>query len=192
MAYEYKWLRYTQCLKKINCAIAIWWVRQYATLLSYLHYCRGMVNRDLPLSVMRALLVEGRDGEEDTEIEKVSTSNLSSAQPTIELRLVLVWHGGQRIQERWEDGSGVTWDKGCTKWEDLQRTDLKGVGRIWRDWRSCCHQVLIFAILVGTCENAAGQRFGRSCTRELFNPQTWCNGSCGSGNAFPALWEKVI
>lgn len=30
-----------------------------------------MVNRDLPLSVMRALLVEGRDGEEDMEIEKV-------------------------------------------------------------------------------------------------------------------------
>jgi hypothetical protein len=48
------------------------------------------VNRDLPLSVMRALLVEGRDGEEDTEIEKVSTSNLSSAQPTTESRLVLV------------------------------------------------------------------------------------------------------
>jgi hypothetical protein len=73
--------------KLCNCYLG---VRQYATLLSYLHYCRGMVNRDLPLSVMRALLVEGRDGEEDTEIEKVSTSNLSSAQPTTELRLVLV------------------------------------------------------------------------------------------------------
>jgi len=30
-----------------------------------------MVNRYLPLSVMRALLVEGRDGEKDVEIEKV-------------------------------------------------------------------------------------------------------------------------
>ncbi|BBN13132.1 nuclear pore complex protein Nup205 [Marchantia polymorpha subsp. ruderalis] len=45
--------------------------RQYATLLSYLHYCQGMVNRDLPLSVMRTLLLEDRDGEEDVEIEKL-------------------------------------------------------------------------------------------------------------------------
>ena len=45
--------------------------RQYAILLSYFHYCQGMVNRDLPLSIMRALLVEGRDGEEDMEIEKL-------------------------------------------------------------------------------------------------------------------------
>ncbi|KAL2621518.1 hypothetical protein R1flu_001723 [Riccia fluitans] len=45
--------------------------RQYATLLSYLHYCQGMVNRDLPLSVMRTLLLEDRDGEEDGEIEKL-------------------------------------------------------------------------------------------------------------------------
>lgn len=45
--------------------------RQYATILSYLHYCQGMVNRDLPLSVMRTLLLEDRDGEEDFEIEKV-------------------------------------------------------------------------------------------------------------------------
>jgi len=54
--------------------------RQYATLLSYLHYCRGMVNRDLPLSVMRALLVEGRDGEEDTEIEKLDRDLADLAQ----------------------------------------------------------------------------------------------------------------
>lgn len=45
--------------------------RQYATLLSYFHYCQGLVKKDLSLSVMRALLVEGCDGEEDTEIEKL-------------------------------------------------------------------------------------------------------------------------
>ncbi|KAG0620095.1 hypothetical protein M758_4G188900 [Ceratodon purpureus] len=54
--------------------------RQYATLLSYFHYCQGMVNRDLPLSVMRALLVEGRDGEEDMEIEKLDRDQAELAQ----------------------------------------------------------------------------------------------------------------
>jgi nuclear pore complex protein Nup205 len=39
-----------------------------------------MVNRDLPLSVMRALLVEGRDGEEDTEIEKLDRDLADLAQ----------------------------------------------------------------------------------------------------------------
>lgn len=43
--------------------------RQYAILLSYFHYCQGMVNRDFPLSVMRTLLVGA--GDEDMEVEKV-------------------------------------------------------------------------------------------------------------------------
>ncbi|CAM6098602.1 unnamed protein product [Calypogeia fissa] len=54
--------------------------RQYATLLSYLHYCQGMVNRDLPLSVMRTLLLDDRDGEEDVEIEKLDRDQSDLAQ----------------------------------------------------------------------------------------------------------------
>lgn len=46
--------------------------RQFATLLRYFHYCQGVVNYDLPVSVMRTLLVSGVDGEEDAEIEKAS------------------------------------------------------------------------------------------------------------------------
>lgn len=71
----YSFIQEKWCDILVNCdterVVFQWGRRQYATLLSYFHYCQGMVNRDLPLSVMRALLVEGRDGEEDMEIEKV-------------------------------------------------------------------------------------------------------------------------
>ena len=45
--------------------------RQYTTLISYLQYCQGTVDPDLPLPVMRSLLVESHDGEDERDLEKV-------------------------------------------------------------------------------------------------------------------------
>eukprot|EP01018_Ginkgo_biloba_P012319 Gb_31636 [translate_table: standard] len=45
--------------------------RQYAIFLSYFQYCRGMLDPDLSLSIMRDLLIEGQDGEEDVELQKI-------------------------------------------------------------------------------------------------------------------------
>lgn len=45
--------------------------RQYTTLICYLHYCRGTVDPDISLPVMRSLLLDGHDGEEDRELEKL-------------------------------------------------------------------------------------------------------------------------
>lgn len=57
--------------------------RQYAILLSYFHYCQGMVNRDLPLSVMRTLLVGA--GDEDMEVEKLDRDQAELAQVNFSL-----------------------------------------------------------------------------------------------------------
>ncbi|MCO5606891.1 hypothetical protein L7F22_061082 [Adiantum nelumboides] len=45
--------------------------RQYSTLISYLHYCQGTIDPDLSLPVMRALLLDGQDGEQDRDLEKL-------------------------------------------------------------------------------------------------------------------------
>ncbi|KAI5084575.1 hypothetical protein GOP47_0000744 [Adiantum capillus-veneris] len=45
--------------------------RQYSTLISYLHYCQGTIDPDLSLPVMRALLLEGQDGEQERDLEKL-------------------------------------------------------------------------------------------------------------------------
>eukprot|EP00250_Pteridium_aquilinum_P027366 c3475_g1_i1 orf=80-5854(+) len=44
--------------------------RQYTTLICYLQYCQGTIDPDLSLPVMRSLLLEGHDGEEDQDLEK--------------------------------------------------------------------------------------------------------------------------
>lgn len=45
--------------------------RQYTTLICYLRYSQGTIDPDLSLPVMRALLLEGHDGEEDQDLEKL-------------------------------------------------------------------------------------------------------------------------
>ncbi|MCO5564372.1 hypothetical protein L7F22_018032 [Adiantum nelumboides] len=45
--------------------------RQYSALISYLHYCQGTIDPDLSLPVMRALLLESQDGEQDRDLEKL-------------------------------------------------------------------------------------------------------------------------
>ncbi|EFJ32372.1 hypothetical protein SELMODRAFT_439663 [Selaginella moellendorffii] len=54
--------------------------RQFASLLSYFHYCQGMVNSELSVSMMRGLLMEGQDGVEDTEFEKLEGDQAELAQ----------------------------------------------------------------------------------------------------------------
>ena len=56
----------------INKLVLMYFIcRQYTTLISYLQYCHGTVDPDLPLPVMRSLLVEGHDGEDERDLEKV-------------------------------------------------------------------------------------------------------------------------
>ncbi|KAJ7534968.1 hypothetical protein O6H91_12G012900 [Diphasiastrum complanatum] len=54
--------------------------RQYATLLSYFHYCEGAVNPDLSLSVLCTLLTEGLDGEDDAQLEKLDREQTELAE----------------------------------------------------------------------------------------------------------------
>lgn len=54
--------------------------RQYAILLSYFQYCRGMVDSDVSLAIKRNLLLEGQDGEDDVELQKIDKDHAELAQ----------------------------------------------------------------------------------------------------------------
>ncbi|GLJ05177.1 hypothetical protein SUGI_0012850 [Cryptomeria japonica] len=45
--------------------------RQYAIMLSYFQYCCGMLDPDVSLGTMRDLLIEGQDGEDDVDLQKI-------------------------------------------------------------------------------------------------------------------------
>ncbi|XP_077210823.1 nuclear pore complex protein (DUF3414) isoform X2 [Tasmannia lanceolata] len=54
--------------------------RQYALLLSYLQYCGSMLDPDVPASVLRYLLREEQDGEEDLDLQKIDKEQAELAQ----------------------------------------------------------------------------------------------------------------
>ncbi|KAH9317382.1 hypothetical protein KI387_019151, partial [Taxus chinensis] len=53
---------------------------QYAIMLSYFQYCRGMLDPDVSLGIMRDLLIEGQDGEDDVELQKIDNNQAELSQ----------------------------------------------------------------------------------------------------------------
>lgn len=45
--------------------------RLYTTLLSFLQYCRGVANREVPSSVMKVLLPEDGGSDEAADVERI-------------------------------------------------------------------------------------------------------------------------
>ena len=40
-------------------------------MLCYFQYCRGMLDPDVSLGTIRDLLIEGQDGEDDADLQKI-------------------------------------------------------------------------------------------------------------------------
>ncbi|KAJ6832491.1 nuclear pore complex protein NUP205 isoform X2 [Iris pallida] len=54
--------------------------RQYALLLSYFQYCRSILDPDIPASVLRLLLHEEQDGEDDMNLQMIDREQAELAQ----------------------------------------------------------------------------------------------------------------